>query len=222
MIELVFVIIVLGIIASLAMDRMDRDIKQEAAQTILSHIRLAQQMALRDNKHRSDNNEKWQKAYWRFEYIACTGSSNTAWTYRVGSSIDLGLNIDKDEAAVNPMDGKYLYTNGDCKNLASDESPTVLLTKKFGIHNIEMVGCEIAPGSTTTAKHIAFDYLGRPHRGVGGYNSVSQQFIKKLRSDCRFTFTLSTDQDNDGLDDTFSIIIEKETGHAYIEGQLAS
>ena len=222
MIELVFVIVVLGILASLAMDRMDRDIKQEASETILSHIRLAQQMALRDNKHRSDNNRKWQKAYWRFEYRACNGTSNTEWTYRVGSSIDLGLHIDKDESAVNPMDGKYLYTNGSCKNLASNESPTVLLTKKFGIHNISLTGCAIPSGSTTSAKQIAFDYLGRPHRGVGGYNSVSKQFTKKVRTDCKLTFTLSIDEDDDGVDDTFSIIIERETGHSYIEGQRAS
>jgi len=219
MIELVFVIIVLGILASVAMDRTDRDLKQEAAETILSHIRLAQQLALSDNKHRSDNDVRWQKAYWRFEYKACTGTSNTEWTYRVGSSIDLGLNIDRNESAVNPIDGKYLYTNGNCKNLISSESPTVLLTKKFGINNISMQGCLLPTGSTSTAKHIAFDYLGRPHRGVGGYNNANQQFSKKMISDCNLTFTLSTDQDNDGIDDNFTITIEAETGHSFIVGQ---
>jgi hypothetical protein len=64
--------------------------------------------------------------------------------------------------------------------------------------------------------------LGRPHRGVGGYNSISKQFSKKLRTDCRLTFTLSIDEDNDGVDDTFSIIVDRETGHSYIEGQQAS
>ena len=222
MIELVFVIVVLGILASLAMGRMDRDLKQEAASTILSHIRLAQQLALRDNKHRSDNNSKWQKAYWRFEYQPCTKSLNTEWTYRVGSDINFGGKISRTESAVNPMDGKYLYTNGDCKNLVSNESPTVLLTKQFGIRNISLTGCAIPSGSTTVARHVAFDYLGRPHRGVGGYNTVSKQFTKKVRTDCKLTFTLSIDEDDNGVDDTFSIIIERETGHSYIEGQRAS
>jgi len=89
MIELVFVIVVLGILASLAMGRMDRDLKQEAAETILSHIRLAQQLALRDNKHRSDNNTQWQKAYWKIQFRNCgTGAGNVMPIYNIGSDRD--------------------------------------------------------------------------------------------------------------------------------------
>jgi len=219
MIELVFVIVVLGILASISMSRMDRDLRQEAAETILSHIRLAQQLALNDNKHRIDNNARWQRAYWRFEYRACGGTNNTEWTYRVGSDTNLGGVLNRRESAVNPIDGKYLYTNGSCQNLDATESETVLLSKKFGIRNIEIDGCTIPAGTTTTAQHIAFDYLGRPHRGVNAYNGEGLYFSKIVTSDCNLTFTLSTDQDNDGIDDQFIITVESETGHAFIVGQ---
>jgi prepilin-type N-terminal cleavage/methylation domain-containing protein len=227
LIELVFVIVVLGILASLAMSRSERDLRQEASETILSHIRLAQQLALRDNKHRpfdgTNNDDRWQRAYWRFEYANCSDMENYDGTaslhYRVGSSIDLGANIDKAESAINPINGKYLYTFHTCNDLEDDESPEVLLSEKFGVRKIEMdtnSGCGIAVGSST-AKQIAFDYLGRPHRGVNAYNTP--QFQKLMIEDCNITFTMSTDQNSDGNDDSFIITIKKETGHAFIIDQ---
>jgi len=161
MIELIFVIIVLGILASLAIGRMDRDLKQEASETILSHIRLAQQLALRDNKHRKDNNGLWQRAYWRFEYGKCRNTTNPNGTaeyyYRVGSATTLDSAFNKNESAINPIDGKYLYTMNKCNDLRSDESPTILISKKFGINRIRKYG------GCNKVQHIAFDYLGRPH-----------------------------------------------------------
>jgi len=50
MIELILVIVVLGILAALAMPRVDRDSRQEAADNILSAIRYTQHLALMDNK----------------------------------------------------------------------------------------------------------------------------------------------------------------------------
>ena len=223
MIELVFVIVVLGILASLAMGRMDRDLKQEAATTILSHIRLAQQLAISDNKHRSDNDGRWQRAYWRFEYADCSDATNYDGTdslfYRVGSDIDRGGNINKVESAINPNNGKYIYTFHTCNTLQSNETPEVLMSKEFGIRKIDMDrvnGCGISVG-TSTAKHIAFDYLGRPHRGIGSYNVPSYQ--KLMVEDCNITFTMSTDYDGDNSDDSFTITVEAETGHAFIVGQ---
>lgn len=50
MIELVFVIVVLGILSALAMPRIDRDLRQEAKDNILSSIRYTQHLALIDEK----------------------------------------------------------------------------------------------------------------------------------------------------------------------------
>ncbi len=212
MIELIFVLVVLGIITSIAMDRMDRDLKQEAAETILSHIRLAQQLALRDNKHRPDNDPKWQKSYWRFEYGKCSGLDE--YYYRIGSDIDMDGTIDKSEAAINPTNGKYLYTFNTCEALQEDESPTVRLGKKFGIQNIKKYG------GCSKVQHIAFDYLGRPHHQLASYSKTD--FSKYMYSDCRLKFEMSTDINHDGVidgDDSFSIIILHESGYAFIFGE---
>jgi type II secretory pathway pseudopilin PulG len=207
MIELVFVIVVLGILASLAMGRMERDLKQEASETILSHIRLAQQLAMNDNKHRSDNDARWQRAYWKVEFRQCL---NGDWSYRVGSDIGLsgGTNpLAESEAAIDPINGKFLWTT-DCQNLDNNQSSSVQLTKKFGIIGLTPNGgCN---------QNIAFDYLGRPHRST---NYDSSDFRNIMIEDCNFTFVMQTDQDNDGINDSFTITIESETGHAFIIGQ---
>jgi len=211
MIELVFVIVILGIMASLAMGRMDRDLRQEAAETILSHIRLTQQLALRDNKHRSDNDSGWQKGYWQFSMKRC--GDNIA--YRVGSDIDYagaGVNgLSKSESAINPVDGKYIFSD-DCENLDGDETPSVLLSKKFGILN-----SGVTPSGGCNRKQILFDYLGRPHFRNTTYSNPN--FSNIMTTDCNLTFTLQTDQDNDSIDDSFTITIEAETGNAFIVGQ---
>jgi len=207
-IELVFVIIILGILASLAIGRMDRDLKQEASETILSHIRLTQQLALSDNKHLPNSSLNWQRAYWRIQFKNCTKIKPI---YNIGSDLDLsgGSDISKKESAIDPINGKYLYATCLSNSIASDVSEDIFIGQKFGVTNVKLKGCSTISGST--ANQIAFDYLGRPHRGVAGYDSLSN-FDRIVRSDCNLTVTLSDST-------TFSIIIESETGHAYIENQ---
>ena len=214
MIELVFVIVILGILASLAMGRMDRDLKQEASESVLSHIRLTQQLAMRDNKHRSDNDVNWQTSYWQFSMQRCGNDI----AYMVASDLNMAgggiTGIGKTEAAINPVDGKYIYSS-DCENLAKDETPSVLLTQKYGIKN-----ADVSFSGGCNRKQILFDYLGRPHYRNTTYataTDTSPTFFNNIMTrDCDFTFKVGKDNDS------FTIRIEAETGHAFIVGQEAS
>lgn len=195
MIELVFVIVVLGILASLAMGRMDRDLTQEASETVLSNIRLAQQLALRDNKHTSANLVNWQRGYWRFEFD-CTSECN----YKVGSDSDLGGTIEKLESAIDPVDGKYLFNDGSVDN---EFSKNVLVQKKFGVNTIT------ASSGCTGSDSVAFDYLGRSHINI---DTATNNFSNIMNTDCNLTFGMMAS-------DSFTITIESETGHAFLIGQ---
>jgi prepilin-type N-terminal cleavage/methylation domain-containing protein len=209
MIELVFVIVVLGILASIAMGRMERDLRQEASETILSHIRLAQQLALSDNKHRSDNDVRWQTAYWRFEYEKCDNADK--YIYKIGSDIDFSGGINKIESAIDPTNGKYIWADGACDNfddLSVDESPDVYLYGRFGVEHISH---STTTGSCTT-QNIGFDFLGRPHSGLKTYKNDGSDFQQLMIKDCILTFDMF-----DGTN--FKIKIEAETGHAFIVGQ---
>jgi prepilin-type N-terminal cleavage/methylation domain-containing protein len=216
-IELVFVIVVLGILASIAMGRMDRDLKQEVATTILSHIRLTQQLAMSDNKHRSNNDSNWQRAYWRIQFKNCLPTGTVKALYNVGSDDDLsGNDISKSESAVDHITGKYLYATCLESSLANDVSENIRIGKKYGVSSVNITGCSTIGGST--ANQIAFDYLGRPHRGVTTYDG-SSSFNKIVRTDCLVNVNLLIDQDNDGNLDSFTIVVKADTGHAFILGQ---
>ena len=213
MIELVFVIVVIGILAAVALPRLDRDLRQEAADSILSDIRYTQHLALMDNKHKFDK-AKWQQRFWRIVFSTCTDTDRY---YMIGTDEDMGdasnAFFGENEAAIDPSNGKPMFwTNGESCEDGSDGtvSDRIFITKKYGITAvIASGGCNrTVNGSGGT--HIGFDNLGRPHHGFSTSSKPDNASI--MTQTCKFTFTLS-----DG--DTFSIDIEPETGYAYIAGQ---
>jgi type II secretory pathway pseudopilin PulG len=204
MLELVFVIMVLGILAALAMPRLDRDLKQEASDSILSDIRYTQHLALRDNKH-SFNDPEWQKSFWKISFESC-GSSSGLFT-GVGTDMDYEGDTDKTEAAIDPANGRPMFwTNTDsCANGGdATVSDRIFITKKYGIKSVA------GAGGCNGVQHIGFDHLGRPH--VSFSSSTTPDYASYMVSDCTFTFTMSDD-------DTFAITVQAESGHAFIVGQ---
>ena len=198
MIELVFVIVILGILAALAMPRFDRDLKQEAADNVLSSIRYTQHLALLDNKHKIDRPD-WQKALWQIRFPT-SGSGS----YTIATNIDYNTNLDANEAAIDPSNGKLMHST------STNASPNIDLTKKYGINSITFNGCTGQSGST--ANHIAFDNLGRPHRGVTqGATKDYATYVNN--SNCQITFNSPT------FDSSFTIEVTRETGYAFIVGQ---
>jgi len=114
MLELVFVIVVIGILAALSMSKIDRDIRQEAADNILSAIRYTQHLALNDDKT-DPFDPNWQQKFWNISF------SNSE--YNITSN---GV------AAIDPINGKLM-------DGSATASPNTQLQKKYGINNIS--GC---------------------------------------------------------------------------------
>ncbi len=212
MIELVLVIVVLGILAALSMSRIDRDIRQGAINNILSAVRYTQHLALNDDKTDPfDNN--WQQKFWMIRFTIDSTGKNSFYT--ISSDIDKSGTINKNETAVDPLNGKYMYnTTGATVDMDSDESPNIFIGKKYGISaiNLNSSGC--------TTQHIAFDNLGRPHTGLKTTTSgtlATNDYATYMSSDCNMTFSFI-----DTSIDSFNLIINKETGFAYIEDQPSS
>jgi prepilin-type N-terminal cleavage/methylation domain-containing protein len=222
MIELIMVIVVLGILAALAMPRMERDVRQEAADNILSAIRFTQHMALMDNviDTTSKNKLKWQRRFWRFGKEGC---SDNGIFYYVGSDKDTdsaantasNINVQDGEAATDPSNGMVMMgqNNQPCKSDLSTQffaapvgraSPNIFLTKQYGIKENDTKLISQCPGNTLS---IGFDYLGRPHRGFE--SSSTPDYSTLMEKDCNLTFEFE-----DGSRDLI-VTIEKETGRAY-------
>jgi prepilin-type N-terminal cleavage/methylation domain-containing protein len=203
MLELVFVIVVLGILAALAIPRLDRDLRQEAADNILSAIRYTQHLALLDNRH-DFNNQLWQKSFWTIRFQA-DGSF-----YTVSSNIDYDTNVDKNETAIDPANRKLMYSNDNV--IDSDESPNIFLLRKYGINSVDFSACTNTANGQNLSTHIAFDYQGRPHKGV--YNTAANDYRTVMRSNCSIRFKFIDTSINDIV-----IRIMQETGYAFIVGQ---
>jgi len=198
MLELVMAIIVLGVLSALAIPRMERDTKQEAADSILADIRYTQLLALADNKQRQDN-PQWQRAFWRIGFGNCIAGYAGICEY-IGSDADLQGGIDNNESATDPSTGLKMTQGG----TISTTSKRVFLTKNFGITAVNFTG------SCNGSQYIGFDYLGRLHQGYAASNVPN--YVSYLNATCTILFTRA-----DG--DNFTITIQPETGYAQIVGQ---
>lgn len=206
MLELVFVIVVLGILAALAMSRMERDVRQEAADNILSAIRYTQHMAFMDNVILPTQSD-WQRSFWSFGTQNTTGGEDIY--YEIGSDKNRGGNIDNVEAAQDPTNGLRLNAanvSTRATNIANGSSPSIFLGKQYGITAVAYAG-------GCNAQHIAFDYLGRPHSGIRGSNRPD--FSTLINRVCTITFTFTDPLVNPNL----VINILPETGYASVAGQ---
>ncbi len=200
LLEAVMVIVLIGILATVAIPRLQTDTTQDAANQILSDIRYTQHLALTDDVT-NPNNSNWQRAFWSMRFTGCNGGTN--WFYIIGSDKSYEGNIDVNtEAAIDPLSGKPM--RGDCiSGNDGTKSSKIFITDKFGISNVTF------SGSCENAQHIGFDRLGRPHQGFTA--STLPNYASVLHTPCTITFAHPNGN--------FSINIEPETGYAYIVGQ---
>jgi prepilin-type N-terminal cleavage/methylation domain-containing protein len=207
MIELVFAIVVIGIIAAVALPRFESDNVQDAMDQILSDIRYTQHLALVDNVI-NPTDTRWQSAFWTIQFENTVGGAPDKWAYTIGSDSNMLGNFNLAEAAVDPRDGRPIFSS--VAEGATNVSPKVFITKKFGITNIDFnIGCNVVTGAggTSPAQHIAFDNFGRPHKGHLG--SITPNYSSIMQGNCTIAFTFAGGE-------TSWITIQRETGYACI------
>jgi len=211
LVELIIVIVVIGILATMTTQRLKRDNKNEAMTKLLTMVRYTRSLALHDDKQLRDN-PKWQRRFWRFEVQNCA-ASGIGYIMSIGSNEEMsdGGKLSYDDSAVDPSNGKHLYANCLSTTLSDQSvSPNVFLTKSFGIKNMQFNNCRIfktANNNYSSAQHIVFDKFGRIYKS--DLNSTVPDYSGYALSDCKIKVSLD--------DGNFTIIINKETGFAYIK-----
>jgi len=214
MLELVFVIVVAGILAAVILPRTDTNPVREAAIQLLSHMRYTQHLAMVDDKFDANNN-KWFKERWQLIF------SNGAETdYQEAYSIFADTagtstgNVNPSEVALNPSNSNELMSGGfsgaanslDITHNDFSGMAKLNLGRSYGITSVTFTG------GCSTARRLAFDHLGRPIQGsldstTSAYHTTSQRLVV---SDCNITISNGTNSE--------SIIVTPETGYAYISG----
>lgn len=197
LLELVFVIIVIGILAVLAMPDMRTNPLQQAAEQVASHIRYTQHLAMSDDKF-DPSDATWWRERWQIRFRLLTGELG----YVIFSDRNQNRNSNQtnpQEIAIDPATGEFMngFLNFSVANL----------TQQYGITNI-INSCQ-ADDNTLVATNrgaIVFDDMGRPYNGVSDANTPTQYL---LAADCNITLVHQTDGNA-------TLIITPETGYVSV------
>ena len=199
MLELVFVIIVIGILAVLAMPNFNRNSLGEAAEQVANHIRYTQHLAMVDDKF-DDKNATWYITRWQIRFYE--SGNPDVYYYTIFTDKDQNQGADygagKTEVAIDPLTKLKFHISNSNKNMD--------LTNKFGIQSV-VTSCLTSDGTHVTSNKgvLAFDNLGRPYNGVSNATSPYQYL---MTSDCNITLSHS--------DGNAIITIRPETGYVSI------
>ena len=207
MLELIFVIVIVGILSFIAASSFQRDTLREAADQVVSHIRYTQHLAMMDDKF-DPNDSTWYRKRWQMVFNSDANTYNK-WAYTIFSdgNKNANPNLTLDEVAINPLDPTKFLTGGYTGIILSDgigATQEMNLGRKYTVTNITLsASCQFA-GS----QRISFDYLGRPLKGGPSGFTALYQSNRLISQQCQITLT-------DGINNVV-IAIEPETGYTHI------
>ena len=208
LIELVFVLVITGLLSSILIPKLSTHSLDQAAQQLLFHIRYTQHLSMIDFQYNPIEHD-WYKKRWQILFSKNTGSDNM-WQYTIFSDFT-GThtgNPDKKEIAKNPLNPSQYLTGGTSgTNLIKYTDPQATkelnIGSKYDIKDINFTHCG-------RAKRVIFDYLGRPLTGNSATFTKPYMQSRMLKHTCEIKLINSENK-------TFSIFIEPETGHAHIK-----
>ena len=222
LLELVFVILVIGILAKVLLTKNPSDHLDRAAYQIVSHIRYTQQLALVHDFY-SPQDPHWFKRRWRISFNSGEGT-NGYWAYTVwaDTAATASGSPDPQEIAQNPQNPAKKLTGGFNGNQfihAGDPEATEELTigAYYGIKDIKF---SAACRTGTHSKSIGFDHVGRPLRGaIENYTSPYDSAVATnvlIVAQCRITLCSVSDCNTATHEEKKTIAVEPETGYAHI------
>ncbi len=216
MLELVFVIVVIGILVATIIPNTRTNPLQEAAIQIVSDIRYTQHLAMVDDKFDIADNT-WFGERWQI-FFSRNNGSGLEWGYTIYSD-NTGItagNPDETEIAQNPANSNERMTGGinsldptlDIDNAGFIGMNKLNLGRSYGIDDPNGVtfsdACTIG-GST----RLTFDHIGRPIRSNLSSNLTAYDGNDLIEGNCNIVLTHVTG-------DTLTIRVHKETGYVCI------
>ena len=218
MIELVFVIVVIGILAATIIPNTRTNPLQEAAIQLVSHIKYTQHLALVDDKY-DPTDSNWYKERWQIAFVtSAAADGKPAYTIYADTSGNSTGDANENEIAKNPQNSNQLMTGGYSGANALDITHEDFIGMKklnlglsYGVDSITLSSSCAVNGSS----RIYFDHLGRPIKGKlgaasGGGNAEAYENDNLIQSDCNILL-----KDTSG--DEVTIIISPETGYTRVK-----
>ncbi len=198
LLELVFVIVVIGILAALSIPNTSYTPIQQVGEQVASHIRYTQHMAMNDDKY-DPADATWYREKWQIRFRRLMNQNG----YVVFSDSDQNRNTDTAEIAIDPLSGERMngFNQWDVGNLTTSYD---ILGTNLGVQQT----CFTADGTLVATNEgvFAFDHLGRPYSGVSNAGSDDQY---RLAADCNLTLT-------DASGNRAIITVRAETGSVLV------
>jgi len=215
MLELVFVIVIIGILAATIIPNTRTNPLQEAALQIVSDIRYTQHLAMVDDKF-NINDVNWSHQRWQILFSS-NGSSGGEMAYTIFSdtSGDGSGNPDVAEIARNPANFSERMSGGQTSSvlLNIDNAGFVGMNKlnlgrSYGIDDVTFPNNSCSNGGS---RRIAFDHIGRPIKGSLASNDTAYENYNLITdvNNCNIILTHTTGT-------TLTIRVHRETGYVCI------
>jgi prepilin-type N-terminal cleavage/methylation domain-containing protein len=212
MIELIFVIVIMGILSAVLMPNNSNDPLKEAAAQIKADIKYTQHLAMTDDRYNTADTN-WYKERWQILFSSNAGSNNKI-AYTIFSD-NVGVNSgnpNESEVAIAPgnpsrrMTGGYNTSNTlDYNHVSFVGLKRMNLGEQYGIVDVVFSSSCSINGS----KRLAFDYLGRPVRGNLRFDTDPYMNGDLLANNCLITLT-------DGDGNQIVLTVEAETGYVRV------
>lgn len=203
MMELIFVLIVIGILAAIIMPEMKSNNLREAAIQVISHIRYTQHLAMVDDKFDSKD-ANWYKKRWQIQFNK-TIEAKDIWSYTIYSDETLSGNANGvKEIARNPQNSKQYMSGGAAGFISLNDikrNKKMALNETYDIKDVSFLG------GCAAARRITFDHLGRPL--FGDPSTANSAYQRIITNRCTIRLTHSSG-------DIVDIAVERETGYAHI------
>jgi len=214
LLELVFVIVVIGILVAVIIPNTRRDTLREAAMQLVSHIRYTQHLAMIDDRFDATN-PKWFQGRWQIVFE----NAITEPKYSIFSDKPTYTgNADLAEIAIDPLNRNKILSGGGTALTSSSATAKLNnklnLKKTYNIVNIALTNKDNSTKGCKAQTRISFDHLGRPIAGpLDSSGSVSRdkpyKKIRLLSKTCVITLTNLNGN-------TILIELEPETGYVHI------
>ena len=212
MIELVFVIVVIGILAATILPSTKTNPLQEAAVQLVSHIRYTQHLAMVDDKF-DMNDPNWYKKRWQLVFstgeFTGNGQAYTIFSDTAGGSTG---NAQESEIARNPQNREQIMTGGYGNTAAINYNSNdfkgmkkLNIGKSYGVTSVTLSG---AGAGACSNSRIVFDHLGRLIKGDISGNTSAYESDNLVRVPCDVKLKNTTE--------SVTLRIEPETGYVSI------
>lgn len=212
LLELIFVIVIIGILAATIAPRLGSDRLHEAAVQVVSHIRYTQHLAMSDDKYDA-NDATWFKKRWQIIF-GKSDDTNQKPAYTIFSDTSGTGEPNISEMAINPLNRNKVLSGGYSGTLdtADPKATQDMNLGKYGIDEYDLNGgCS---GARVSFDHLGRPFLGKPSSMSGPYTAGTKRLITQpcnislCEGTCSGTGTSSSSE--------IVIKIEPETGYSCI------